>query len=156
VSTALRKTYHDFDRATVNQLVTDLDQFIVVHELAHVVVQQLHLKDPKGDEDAAGKISIVLLTKLGTAGGGAAFGIADLFDPAGRPVKAITSLPYWKQHSLDGVRAHDFICWIYGSDIQVYADLALAFPKPSADRCKKAYVTEIGPWLTKLGPYLKA
>jgi hypothetical protein len=150
---SLRAAYSEFPAATVNQTFADLVQVVLVHQLAHAIVHRLGLKQ---DEETVSRVTAALLVKLGTVGGEAAFGLADVFDPKGRKVPAITRMGYWDEHSIDRESALQLVCRVYGSDTEVFADLALAFPIESAARCRREYLKSVRPIERRLAPYLSA
>lgn len=145
----------------LERLVSDATTFTFFHELGHGLVDILKLPATGKEEDAVDQLStFVLLTTDQREGGRAVLSGAQWFwnnfqttQQSGAPLE---KLNWADEHSMDGARAFNIMCWTYGSDPQRYTGLVNApLPEARAVRCPSEYNKLSNAWLTLLKPYLK-
>lgn len=124
-------------------------EYIVLHELAHLVIRDLDVPVIGSQESAADYVAALVLIQAGTFDPGApprarryliatANGLAsswDLFERTGR------SANYWGSHALTIQRFYQIICLMYGSNPEAFASLPdrAGIPLERAAGCEDEY-----------------
>jgi hypothetical protein len=145
----------------LEQIVGDATTFTFFHELGHGLVDILQLPVTGKEEDAVDQLStFVLLTTDQREGGRTVLSGAQWFwnnfQTTRESGASIEKLNWADEHSMDGARAFNIMCWTYGSDPQRYNGLVNApLPEARAVRCPTEYNKLSRAWLSLLKPYLK-
>jgi hypothetical protein len=145
----------------LERIVGDATAFTFFHELGHGLVDILQLPATGKEEDAVDQLStFVLLTTDQREGGRTVLSGAQWFwnnfQATRESGAAIEKLNWADEHSMDGARAFNIMCWTYGSDPQRYTGLVNApLPEARAVRCPTEYNKLSRAWLNLLKPYLK-
>ena len=145
----------------LQQIVGDATTFTFFHELGHGLVDILQLPATGKEEDAVDQLStFVLLTTDQREGGRTVLNGAQWFWNNFQATREsgtnIEKLNWADEHSMDGARAFNIMCWTYGSDPQKYTSLVNApLPEARAVRCPTEYNKLSRAWLNLLKPYLK-
>ncbi len=127
------------DTPTINFVLGNFE-FVLLHELAHVVIGELKVPVLGPEEDAADYLAATALlnttrndpvsyqrasTYLLAAAEGLRFSWA-----AGTARSA--EQPYWNNHSLNIQRFYSIVCLLYGNDPKAYAGLPAAIGMPAS------------------------
>lgn len=145
----------------LEQIVGDATTFTFFHELGHGLVDILQLPATGKEEDAVDQLStFVLLTSDQQDGGRMVLSGAQSFWNNFQATRAsgasVEKLNWADEHSMDGARAFNIMCWTYGSDPQKYTGLVNSpLPESRAVRCPTEYSKLSRAWLNLLKPYLK-
>lgn len=135
--------------STPEEFVVANAQFVLMHELAHLVIDEKQVPILGPEESAADYIAAMLLIRprtLPPEGPDAllqvAVNTADGFALAWRRRERIgAALPYWDSHSLTVQRFSTLACLLYGSDPDRFSVLIerLEMPAPRARACIREY-----------------
>jgi hypothetical protein len=145
----------------LERIVGDATTFTFFHELGHGLVDILQLPATGKEEDAVDQLStFVLLTTDQRDGGRTVLSGAQWFwnnfQATRESGTGIEKLNWADEHSMDGARAFNIMCWTYGSDPQKYSGLVNdPLPEARAVRCPTEYNKLSRAWLNLLKPYLK-
>ena len=145
----------------LEKMVGDATTFTFFHELGHGLVDILQLPATGKEEDAVDQLStFVLITTDQREGGQTVLNGAQWFwnnfQNTRESGESIEKLNWADEHSMDGARAFNIMCWTYGSDPQRYTGLVNApLPEARAVRCPSEYNKLSRAWLNLLKPYLK-
>lgn len=145
----------------LERIVGDATTFTFFHELGHGLVDILQLPATGKEEDAVDQLStFVLLTTDQREGGRTVLSGAQWFWNSFQATResgaSIEKLNWADEHSMDGARAFNIMCWTYGSDPQKYSGLVNdPLPEARAVRCPSEYTKLSRAWLNLLKPYLK-
>lgn len=135
--------------------------YVFFHELGHGLVDVLQLPSTGREEDAVDQLSVyILIDTSGAEGEKMALSGAYWWwkrykqaESAGVPME---KLNWADEHSMDGARAYNLLCWVYGSNPNKYQNLINnPLPEARAVRCPKEYAGLSKAWMTLLKPYLK-
>lgn len=124
--------------------------FILIHEYGHALIHQLQLPATGREEDAVDQLATVALIGTGTKGIRYALAAMRWFDAS---EKLGYRVPYWDEHSANGVRAHEIACLVYGSDPQGLSLIAGSdwLPTRRARRCPAEFQKASAAWGQLLG-----
>lgn len=135
--------------------------FTFFHELGHCLVDVMQLPSTGKEEDAVDQLSTYILVDTGGEEGSRMVLIGAMWfwkgfqktQQAGVPLEKL----YWAdEHSMDGARAYNILCWVFGSNPQKYQGLINnPLPESRAVRCPQEYARLSTAWLKLLKPYLK-
>ena len=145
----------------LEEMVSGATTFTFFHELGHGLVDILQLPATGKEEDAVDQLStFVLLTSEGDEGGAAVLSGAQWFWNGFQQTResgaSIERLNWADEHSMDGARAFNIICWTYGSAPERYQGLVNnPLPEARAVRCPTEYARLSRAWLNLLKPHLK-
>ncbi|MFF5211186.1 DUF4344 domain-containing metallopeptidase [Streptosporangium sp. NPDC000396] len=125
------------------------------HELGHAVIDIYDLPALGKEDDAADQLSAYLLTKSGDDSLGMQT-INYYFHTSQDQDRA--DLPFYDEHSMDEQRAYNYMCWMYGSDPDAYADWVgeQGLPENRAGRCPDEYRKIANAWEKLLAPHVKS
>lgn len=106
-------------------------QFLLVHELAHLVLGEFQVPLLGPEEDAADYLAAAALIRggqrdpaLAARNGGYLLAAADAQRMAwSRGTELGAPVPYWDTHALTIQRFYKIVCLLYGADPVTYADL---------------------------------
>jgi hypothetical protein len=140
----------------------DIAFFVFYHELGHALIEVLDLPFTGNEEDAVDQLSTAILISYGmeesAANAAVAFGL-NAEESASEPVN-IELL--WDQHSLDGQRFYNILCWIYGSDEQRFSSMVSytdeddgILPESRAQTCGQEYDRMSDGWANLIVPHAK-
>ncbi|HEX8846131.1 MAG TPA: DUF4344 domain-containing metallopeptidase [Pyrinomonadaceae bacterium] len=148
-------------QAELEEAVGGAETYVFFHELGHALVDVLNLPSTGKEEDAVDQLSVYILVDSG-GDEGEKMALSGAFwwwkrykqaEEAGIPLQ---NLNWADEHSMDGARAYNILCWIYGHSPQKYANIVNnPLPEARAVRCPKEYSDLSRAWLTLLKPYLK-
>lgn len=145
----------------LEEMVSGATTFTFFHELGHGLVDILKLPATGKEEDAVDQLStFVLLTSEGDEGGRSVLNGAQWFwnefQNTQQAGTSITKLNWADEHSMNGARAFNIICWTYGSAPEKFQGLVNnPLPEARAVRCPTEYYKLSNAWLNLLKPYLK-
>jgi hypothetical protein len=134
-----------------------IDDFILVHEWGHALIDQFEIPVLGKEEDAADALATVFMARFVTGGTEYAFDAAKFFDALSARQRNLAPSDYWDAHSLDKQRAYSIVCWIAGSnesDFKVIAKAGIL----STDRlqsCPAEYQQRVESWLKLLRPHVR-
>lgn len=145
----------------LEEMISGATTFTFFHELGHGLVDILQLPATGKEEDAVDQLSLfVLLSSDAEEGGKMALSGAQWFwnnfQQTRESGASLEKLNWADEHSMDGARTFNIICWTYGSAPEKYQGLVNnPLPEARADRCPNEYARLSRAWLNLLKPYLK-
>jgi hypothetical protein len=137
--------------------------FAFIHELGHCLIDILKLPSTGREEDAVDQLStFVLVGMTGEEGermaisGALSWGIQyERLAKSGKTAAELDML-WADEHSMDGQRFYNILCWIFGHNPNKYMSMVNnPLPEARAVRCPKEYTRLATAWLDLLRPYLK-
>lgn len=137
--------------------------FAFIHELGHCLIDVLKLPSTGREEDAVDQLStFVLISLKGEEGermaisGAISWGIQyEKIKKSGKTAAELDML-WADEHSMDGQRFYNILCWVFGHNPNKYmALLNDPLPEARAVRCPAEYSRLANAWLNLLRPYLK-
>jgi len=150
---------HQKSRETVEFVAGNM-LFVLVHEMAHVLISEMHVPVLGHEEDAADAFAATRMIIVGNAFthrvlAQAALGwfLSDLRNREhGRPVA------YYEIHGLDRQRAYQIVCLMVGSDPNKFKELAdtTKLPEARQDSCQGDYADAVWSWKKALEPYARS
>jgi hypothetical protein len=132
------------DASTIDFVLGNFE-FVLLHELAHVVIGELKVPVLGPEEDAADYLAATALLNA-TRNDPASYQRANTWLLAAAEGLRLSwdegetrggELPYWNSHSLNIQRFYTLVCLLYGNDPEAFADLpaAVRMPAARADGC---------------------
>ena len=132
------------DASTVDFVLGNFE-FVLLHELAHVVIGELKVPVLGPEEDAADFLAATALLNT-TRGDPVSYRRANTWLLAAAEGLRLSwaegetrtgELPYWNSHSLNIQRFYSIACLLYGNDPDAFADLPaeVGMPAARADGC---------------------
>ena len=132
------------DAPTINFVLGNFE-FVLLHELAHVVIGELKVPVLGPEEDAADFLAATALLNT-TRGDPVSYRRANTWLLAAAEGLRLSwaegetrtgELPYWNSHSLNIQRFYSIACLLYGNDPDAFADLPaeVGMPAARADGC---------------------
>ncbi|HEY3037408.1 MAG TPA: DUF4344 domain-containing metallopeptidase [Pyrinomonadaceae bacterium] len=149
--------YQEFGRrANINQRVEGTMAALLLHEVAHALIDALNLPITGREEDAADQLSTLLLINRTADGERMALDVARALKLLAKHEKP-GHADYWDEHSLDVQRFYDTVCLVYGSNTRRYSYLISnkTLPEGRAVLCGKQYARVKNSWMKLLEPYVK-
>ncbi len=137
--------------------------FAFIHELGHCLIDVLKLPSTGREEDAVDQLSTFVLVGMNgeegermAVSGALAWGIQyDRLAKSGKTAAELDML-WADEHSMDGQRFYNILCWIFGHNPNKYMGIVnKPLPEARAVRCPKEYSRLANAWLNLLKPYLK-
>jgi hypothetical protein len=137
--------------------------FAFIHELGHCLIDVLKLPSTGREEDAVDQLStFVLISLKGEEGermaisGAISWGIQyEKIKQSGKTAAELDML-WADEHSMDGQRFYNILCWVFGHNPNKYMSLVnKPLPEARAMRCPAEYSRLANAWLNLLKPYLK-
>jgi len=140
----------------LGEQVTAVNSFILAHEFAHALIENLEFSVLGREEDAADSISTSLLLEV--PGGDEYAATAALFWAelsGGRESHELEE--YADTHSLDIQRALNILCWVAGSSEEAFEEVAEseALPEERLERCPEEYEQVVGSIAQELEPHME-
>ena len=132
-----------------------VNSFILAHEFAHALIENLEFSVLGREEDAADAISTALLLEVPNGdeyAANAALFWAEVSGEGGHNLDE-----YADEHSLNIQRALNILCWVAGSGEQAYEEVAEseALPEARLERCPEEYEQVVGSMEQELEPHLE-
>ncbi|WMT88412.1 DUF4344 domain-containing metallopeptidase [Pelagibacterium sp. 26DY04] len=130
----------------------------MLHEIGHLLVDQLNLPVLGREEDAVDTMATVMMLETGTQADVAALqDTVDgwLYSEATRPTRGYVNADFYGAHSLDIQRSYAIACLMVGSDYDKHTHYAtrISLPIDRQNSCAEDYrIAEQG-WNTVLEPY---
>jgi hypothetical protein len=139
----------------IGEQAGSVNTFILAHEFAHAMIENLEIPIFGREEDAADSISTALLLEVPNGdeyAANAALFWAELASEGGHSLEE-----YADEHSLNIQRALNILCWVAGSSEQAYEEVAEseALPEERLERCPEEYEQVVGSMEQELEPHLE-
>ncbi len=137
-------------------LLFDLTEFVLYHEVGHALVDMLDIPVLGKEEDAVDGFAAVLAATMELEE--VALGAADIFDMGLQFAdKEISDEEFWGEHSLDEQRMFTIFCLIYGSNPEEHPKLLdeVGMPAEMRNECQRNYQETLRNWSRVLGDYLR-
>jgi hypothetical protein len=134
-----------------------INDFILIHEWGHALVDVYDLPVLGKEEDAADALATVFMTEFVDGGAEYAFDAARFFDTLSARQRELAEDDYWDEHSLDKQRAYSIVCGIAGADEHDYEIIEQAgILGPDRLRsCPAEYQQRVKSWESLLEPHLR-
>jgi hypothetical protein len=154
------KRLSEEQRQSVVEFVAGNMLFVLLHEMAHVLVTEMGLPVLGREEDAADAFATVTLLKLGTA-----FSHRVLVEAAQgwflsdkRDRWQRLTLTFYDAHGLDKQRAYQIVCLMVGSNPEQFGDLAdeTGLPEDRQQTCMGDYSNASWSWNKVLEPHRRS
>jgi hypothetical protein len=142
------------------QFVVGNTLFVLLHELGHVIIDEMKLPVLGREEDAADTFAALTMLEIGTR-----FSQRVLMDASegwflnGRRDQQTGTEPlYYGEHNLSEQRAYQIVCLMVGSDPAKFMSLAdeTKMPESRQESCRKDYAKASRSWDTALKPHRRA
>ncbi len=129
--------------------------FAFFHETGHGLIHQLDLPATGKEEDAVDQFATMILISGGDDTIGMALAGAYWFQ-AQQAASTSTDMPFADEHSFDGQRFYNIMCWIYGSDPAKYDSFIDSgnLTAARAPLCEEEYRKMSRSWERLLEPHL--
>src|SRR5262245_53641944 len=124
--------------------------FAVAHELGHALIQVYHLPVLGREEDAADQFAAMLFLTHNRPN--PVLGAAREFEHGARNARLDRDV-LGDDHALDGQRAANLACWLYGFDSETYPEVAQSLPAARLANCAAEYDGMVAAWTRLLAPY---
>ena len=144
-----RRSVRDGDAHPLEQ-ARRVARFAVAHELGHAVIQVFKLPVLGREEDAADQFAAMLFLTHNRPN--PVLGAAREFEHAARNTRLDREM-LGDDHALDGQRAANLACWLYGFDSETYADVAQRLPALRLVNCAAEYYGMVAAWSRLLSQY---
>jgi Putative metallopeptidase len=133
---------------------------LLLHEMGHVHISELHLPVLGREEDAADTFAALTLLKIGTSFSHHALAEAakGWFLDDRRDQQTGEKPLFYDEHNLSQQRAYQLVCLMVGSDPVKFKSLAdeMKMPESRQKTCKRDYAKAFAAWDTVLKPYRRA
>ena len=142
------------------QFVVGNTLFVLLHELGHVIIDEMKLPVLRREEDAADTFAALTMLEIGTS-----FSKRVLMDASegwflnGRRDQQTGTEPlFYGEHNLSQQRAYQIVCLMVGSDPAKFMSLAdeTKMPQSRQESCRKDYAKASPSWDTALNPHRRA
>jgi Putative metallopeptidase len=134
--------------------------FILLHELGHLHLNDMHLVSLGREEDEVDTFAAVTLLKIGTSFSQRVLANASQgwFLRERRNQQTGAKPLFYDQHDLSPQRAYQIVCMMVGSDPVKFKSVAeeAKMPKSRQQSCKQEYARVSRSWDMVLAPYLRA
>jgi len=131
--------------------------FVLLHEIAHVMVDEMNLPVLGREEDVADTFAALTMLKMGTSFSARVLALASkgwfLNDRRDRETGAEPI--YYGEHNLSQQRAYQIVCLMVGSDSVKFKSLAdgAKMPEYRQESCKEDFATLTRSWDDVLKPH---
>ena len=134
-----------------------INDFILVHEWAHALIDLYDLPVLGKEEDAADALAAVFMTRFVQGGAEYAFDAAQFFDALSARQRKLAPSDYWDEHSLDKQRAYSIVCWVAGANDHDYKVIEEAgiLGEDRLRNCPAEYEQRVKSWFALLKPHLR-
>ncbi|MCB1041769.1 MAG: hypothetical protein KDC35_02455 [Acidobacteria bacterium] len=149
------------DEAVVYEAAMGAYTFIMHHELGHALVDVLDLPVTGRQEDAVDQLSATLFLLDANPETAQIVIDAALFflHQAGKDeenTESYADIPFVSQHSLNPARFYNLICWVFGSNPEVYWEfVGEDLPEGRAAQCPGEFRRFSDAWLRIMEAYIK-
>src|SRR6516162_11251668 len=142
------------------QFIVGNTLFVLLHELGHVIIDEMQLPVLGREEDAADTFAALTMLEIGTS-----FSQRVLMDASegwflsGRRDQQTGMEPlYYGEHNLSEQRAYQIVCLMVGSDPAKFMSLAdeTKMPQSRQESCREDYPKASWSWDTVLEPHRRA
>jgi hypothetical protein len=134
--------------------------FTLLHEMGHLIIDEMKLPILGREEDAADNYATLRMLKIGTGFSEHALGEAskNWFLNARRDQATGAKPIFYGEHSLSQQRAYQIVCLMVGSDPVKFKSLAdsIKVPQYRQQTCQKDYAKVSSSWDTVLKPHRRA
>ena len=160
----VEKTAHQLDHADyaekpgdLRAFVVQVVEFVIYHEVGHVLIDLFDLPVLGREEDAVDTIATLLLLSLVPNGNRVALTAADLHALESLPRGDLRPADFWSEHLLGVQRFAHIVCLVYGSDPRAHEPLIRRHPalQEHADACIEDFATQRRAWKRLLAPHLR-
>jgi len=129
-------------------IVDDVLIHTLLHEMGHVLVDQLQIPVVGREEDAVDGLANVLILEHYEDGAEMAISASQMFELEGADRGELQESDFWGEHSLDEQRAYSILCHVYGSRPAQYADLIeeAGFSEDRAELCEVEFEQLVVDW----------
>jgi hypothetical protein len=147
------------DRQELAEFVTGNMLFVILHELAHAAVTEMGLPVLGRSEDAADSFAAVGLIRIGSnfthqvlTEAARGWFLADRRDR-----ETDDSVAFYDEHGLNQQRAYQIVCFMVGSDAEMFKDLATMtkLPKERQESCAGDFSNAAYSWDFVLKPHVR-
>ena len=151
----------EFERdEDIGDAVIGATTFTLFHELGHALVHVLQLPITGKEEDAVDQLSATILLSEPEFGVDAILDAATwFFRETEKEVESgmgVEHMPFYDEHAMNGSRFFNLICWTYGSNPEMFAELVgNPLPAERAQRCPGEFERFSAAWDTLLKDYIK-
>jgi hypothetical protein len=160
----VEKTAHRLDGADyaekpgdLRAFVVQVVEFVIYHEVGHVLIDLFDLPVLGREEDAVDTIATLLLLSLVPNGNRVALTAADLHAIESQAQEDLRPADFWSEHLLGVQRIAHIVCLVYGSDPRAHAPLMGRHPalRDHADECIEDFAAQRRAWKRLLAPHLR-
>src|SRR5262245_28483296 len=144
-----RRSVRDGDAHPLEQ-ARRVARFAVAHELGHALIQIYRLPVLGREEDAADQFAAMLFLTHNRPS--PVVGAAREFEHGARNARLDRDV-LGDDHALDGQRAANLACWLYGFDSETYPEVAQSLPAARLANCAAEYDGMVAAWTRLLAPY---
>jgi len=144
-----RRSVRDGDAHPLEQ-ARRVARFAIAHELGHALIQIYRLPVLGREEDAADQFAAMLF--LTHSRPNPVVGAAREFEHGARNARLDRDV-LGDDHALDGQRAANLACWLYGFDSETYPEVAQSLPALRLANCAAEYDGMVAAWTRLLAPY---
>ena len=125
------------------------------HELGHALIGELGLKITGREEDVADQMAAYFFAKNEDMKD-ILITVADSYAIAAARIDDASELRFYDVHSLDAQRSTNFLCYIYGSNPDIFKSIIKEeyLPESRAEGCREEYLQLVGAWDSLLEPHL--
>lgn len=123
--------------------------FTFFHELGHALIHVLDIPITGREEDAADDLAALIALNMGEDGEDIVLSALSHFaSMADEHESSADELAFWDEHSLDGQRAYNMACIIYGSNPEKFEDMVgdEGLPEARAERCPDEFKQKSNSW----------
>ena len=135
-------------------------RFFLYHEMAHALIDQLHLPVVGREEDAADALAAMLLSGNETDGPPAILSIAEYYRLIGLQDLKAGTVSWWDEHAVDLQRSYNMRCFVYGREPKDHKHLVGTkrgqLPKARVKKCTGEFRQSVQSWVTLLEPQIEA
>lgn len=149
---------------SLRETEAEQDQFIfanvenvILHELAHALIDILELPVLGKEEDAADGLATLIQIEAFEEGTAYAIDVADGWGAIAENPGSLDESAFADEHSLNAQRFFSTVCWVAGSsdDAMEQVESAEVLPEERLVRCPDEYEQLADSWAAVLEPYLK-
>jgi hypothetical protein len=153
----LSKHTAQFSHSEVDEVLANAMEFVLYHELAHGMVDELDVPVLAGQERTADSLATVFSLLSDEEGEALPLSVAVLELTRAQHGGIPSIADYADDHGFDRERAFDAICSVYGSAPKEHRELLSgphALPSTRAELCPYDYNALVRDWRRTLAPYL--
>jgi hypothetical protein len=138
------------------QFVVGNTLFVLLHELGHVIIDEMKLPVLGREEDAADSFAALTMIEIGSSFSRRV--LVDASESDRRDQQTETEPLYYGEHNLSQQRAYQIVCLMVGSNPAQFMSLAAEtkMPESRQESCQKEYAKASWSWDTVLKPHRRA